>query len=75
MALKPAYTVVLTEETAQRYFGNDDPMGKILKFNNQYDFTVTGVMENIPKNSHFTFDPLRAKTAESLNTSAMEAVF
>jgi len=57
-ALVTAYSVVLTDETAKKYFGNGDPIGKVLKFNNQDDFTVTGVVENIPRNSHFTFDML-----------------
>jgi len=57
-ALVTAYSVVLTEDTAQKYFGHDDPLGKVLKFNNQDDFTVTGVVKNVPKNSHFTFDML-----------------
>ncbi len=75
-ALKPAYSIVLTEETARRYFGNEDPMGKILKFNNQYDFTVTGVIENVPHNSHFTFDMLCAyETLYDLDREAMEEWF
>jgi putative ABC transport system permease protein len=75
-ALKPAYTVVLTEETAQRYFGHDDPLGKILKFNNEFDFQVTGVMQNVPKNSHFTFDMLCSfETLYDLNREAMEEWF
>jgi putative ABC transport system permease protein len=75
-ALKPAYAVVLTQETAQRYFGNNDPMGKILKYNNQYDFTVTGVMENVPKNSHFTFDMLCSfETLYDLDRESMEEWF
>jgi len=57
-ALKRAYTIVLTQETAERYFGSENPMGKILNYNNEYDFTVTGVVENVPQNSHFTFDML-----------------
>ncbi|UCC38535.1 MAG: ABC transporter permease [Candidatus Aminicenantes bacterium] len=57
-ALVTAYSVVLTEETAQKYFGEEDPLGKVLKFNNQDDFTITGIVENVPKNSHFTFDML-----------------
>jgi len=75
-ALKPAYTLVLTEETAQRYFGKDNPMGKILKYNNQYDLTVTGVMENVPKNSHFTFDMLCSfETLYDLDRESMEEWF
>jgi putative ABC transport system permease protein len=47
--------VVLTEETAKRYFGNSDPVGKTIRMFNQ-DFHVSGVCENIPDNSHFKFD-------------------
>lgn len=47
--------IVLTEETAYRYFGNEEPVGKTLHMFNQ-DFTVSGVSENVPKNSHFKFD-------------------
>jgi len=57
-ALSVPYSIVLTEDMAHRYFGQEDPMGKILKFNNRKDFTVTGVMKNIPQNSHFLFDAL-----------------
>jgi putative ABC transport system permease protein len=75
-ALAPAYTVVLTDEAARRYFGNDDPLGKILKFNNQYDFTVTGVIEDVPHNSHFTFDMLCSfETLYDLNRESMEEWF
>ena len=75
-ALKPAYSIVLTEETARRYFGNKNPMGKILKYNNQYDFTVTGVIENVPHNSHFTFDMLCSyETLYDLDRKAMEEWF
>jgi putative ABC transport system permease protein len=47
--------VVLTEETATRYFGNNDPVGKTIRMFNQ-DFHVSGICENIPDNSHFKFD-------------------
>jgi putative ABC transport system permease protein len=57
-ALKTAYSVVLTEEIATRYFGDEDPLGKVLRFNDQEDFTVTGVVKNVPQNSHFTFSML-----------------
>lgn len=55
-ALETAYSVVLTEETAQRYFGNENPVGKKLMLNNESNFVITGVMKNVPPNSHFTFD-------------------
>ncbi len=48
--------VVVTEETAQRYFGKENPIGKTLRIENQLDVTVTGVLENVPHNSHISFD-------------------
>ncbi len=58
-ALREPFTVVLTEETAQKYFADDDPLDKILVYNfygNRYDFKVTGVAASIPRNSHLDFD-------------------
>ena len=57
-ALVNANTVVLTEDVAKKYFGNDDPVGKIMKLNNVEDVTVTGVVKNIPSNSHIEFNAL-----------------
>ena len=51
-------SVVLTKETAQRYFGDDDPIGKIIRLDNRIDLEVTGVIENVPSNSHMQFDLL-----------------
>jgi putative ABC transport system permease protein len=55
-ALKEPDSIVLTEEMAEKYFGRDDPMGKILTVNENQDFKVQGVLKNIPRNSHFHFD-------------------
>ena len=60
-ALKLSYSVVLTQETAKRYFGSENPLGKTIAipfFYNEefYDCTVTGIAENIPKNSSIQFD-------------------
>lgn len=49
-------SVVLTQETARKYFGDQNPVGKILKIAGDRDYTVTGVMQNIPANTHFHFD-------------------
>ena len=61
-ALEAPYSVVLTESTAKKYFGNENPMGKILKGTGgraaDGNYTVTGVIKDIPENSHFTFDVL-----------------
>jgi putative ABC transport system permease protein len=56
-ALKKPLGIVISEEMAQKYFGETDPLGKTLKVGDEEtEFHVTGVMENIPANSHFHFD-------------------
>jgi putative ABC transport system permease protein len=57
-ALEKPYSVVITEETAIKYFGTENPIGKILRFNNQDNYIITGVIKNIPENSHHEFDML-----------------
>ena len=57
-ALTLANSIVITEDISNRYFGGEDPMGKVLKLNNMRECTVTGVIENVPSNSHFMFTML-----------------
>jgi putative ABC transport system permease protein len=57
-ALKRAFSVVITEDMAQKYFGDEDPMGRVIRVDNKGDITVTGVMKNVPRNSHFIFNAL-----------------
>ncbi len=52
-ALSKPSTVILTERMARKYFGNENPIGKVLRLDNSYDFQVTGIMEPVPNNSHF----------------------
>jgi putative ABC transport system permease protein len=54
-ALNDPRSLVITEGFAKKYFGNDDPMNKIVRFTYD-DFKVTGVIKNVPHNSHFWFD-------------------
>jgi len=54
-ALNEPHSIVLSEEIAKKYFGNDDPMGKILSINNEYSFMVTGVIKDFPDNSTLAF--------------------
>lgn len=49
-------SVVLTESAAEKYFGKNDPVGKTFRFNRSIDLTVTGLMKDIPGNSHLQFD-------------------
>lgn len=57
-ALNEPNTVVITRSAAIKYFGNDDAIGKTLETddNNSTLYKVTGVIEDIPENSHFHFD-------------------
>jgi putative ABC transport system permease protein len=59
-ALKQIHSIVLTESAAKKYFGNADPMGKTIRINvnGGTDYEVSGVLKDIPDNSHFTFDLL-----------------
>jgi len=58
-ALREPNTAVLTQATAQKYFGSaDDPMGKILVLSDTLAFTVTGITKNLPAQSHLQFDIL-----------------
>ena len=54
-ALNDAHSLVLTTEAAEKLFGEDDPLGKIVQVKNRGDFTVTGLVDNI-ENSHFNFE-------------------
>ncbi|MBN1108550.1 MAG: ABC transporter permease [Bacteroidales bacterium] len=59
-AVKDPGKIVLTETVAARYFGSDDPIGKVIKTGNS-TFEVTGVIEDVPSNSHFRFDAVSAR--------------
>jgi putative ABC transport system permease protein len=55
-ALSKPNSVVISEAAAAKYFPNEDPMGKMLRFQDRIDFMVTGVMPNMPLTSHFHAD-------------------
>lgn len=51
-------TLALSETAAKKYFGQSDPIGQTLTFDNEDDYEVRGVYADIPSNSHFHFDVL-----------------
>jgi putative ABC transport system permease protein len=55
-ALNKINSIILTKSMAEKYFGDEDPLNKDLKIGNMYDLTVTGVVENVPNNSHLQFN-------------------
>lgn len=59
--LKKPNSIVISQETALRYFGTEDPLGKMLRIENDSTYyEVTGIMHNIPENSHMHFDMVGA---------------
>ncbi|HAN17358.1 MAG: hypothetical protein A2X13_00745 [Bacteroidetes bacterium GWC2_33_15] len=62
-ALDRPGTMVITESTAKRYFGDENPIGKSLRAEEGFNFEITGVIKDIPSQSHFKIDLLG-----SLNT-------
>ncbi|MFN2458931.1 MAG: ABC transporter permease [Chitinophagaceae bacterium] len=77
-ALSEPYSIILTESIAKKYFGDKDPMGQTLMLN-MYDstgygaaYTITGIMSDPLKNSHFTFSMLASfKTIEVANPDVL----
>ncbi|MEM6644948.1 MAG: ABC transporter permease [Bacteroidota bacterium] len=62
-ALSRPQTVVITASMARRYFGEANPMGQTLVHNNDVSFEVTGVIEDLPSQSHYQFDALASFTS------------
>ena len=56
--LADMHSIVVTEAFAKKLFGNEDPMGKTVTIDNKDNFTITGVLKNIPKNTRFQFQYL-----------------
>ncbi|TAE75188.1 MAG: ABC transporter permease [Bacteroidetes bacterium] len=50
-SLSKPNTIALTEKLATKYFGNENPMGRIIKYDNQLDMEVVGIVKNLPENT------------------------
>jgi len=59
-ALMDLNTIILTKSMAERYFGSEDPLGKTIKLENRYVFSVGAIIEDIPRSSSIRFDYLVA---------------
>lgn len=62
-ALADPASVVLTQSVATRFFGDEDPLGQTLRFRHGIALTVTGVIEDVPAESHLQFDFLTSIAA------------
>jgi putative ABC transport system permease protein len=74
-ALKQQDGALLTQAMATKYFGNEDPIGKLIRINNKENIVVTGILANIPANSDLQFDfvlPMAslARTDDDLKNNA-----
>ncbi len=67
-ALTEPYSLVMTAATAARYFPGEDPIGKVLRYENTHDYKITGILDEVPANSHLKFDCLASYN--SLNAMA-----
>ena len=69
-ALIQPNSVVLTETTARRYFGNENPLGKYLTWDNDRDYLITGIIRDFPQNSHFKPDFLASLVGQPIDNDA-----
>ncbi|HEU4634039.1 MAG TPA: ABC transporter permease [Flavisolibacter sp.] len=58
LALMDMHNIVLTEKLAKKIFGGEDAMGKVIKIDNKDNFTVTGIVKDLPNNTRFNFEYL-----------------
>lgn len=72
-ALQNPFSILLTESMAQKYFPSQNPLGQMIRLDNEYDFTVTGVLKDLPAHSHFQFDFLASlASVKSIDNNVLE---
>jgi putative ABC transport system permease protein len=79
-ALEEPNSIVLTEEMAAKYFGTEDPLGQTLEADPYNDgnimlFRVTGVVKNVPRNSHVHFDFLASYVSQKEDTDDLSGYY
>ena len=67
-ALADVNSVVITEDLAEKYFGNEDPIGQTVTVFNKYDFIITGILKKIPENSSIKFEMLVSDKIRKVNS-------
>jgi putative ABC transport system permease protein len=73
-------SIVLTEDAAKKYFGTEDPMGKIIEADPYNDgkllfFRITGIAKNVPRHSHFHFDFLASYSSQKEDTDEFSGFY
>jgi putative ABC transport system permease protein len=54
--LKDAHSIFITEQLSKKIFGEEDPVNKVILADNSDNYTITGVIKNLPDNTHFKFE-------------------
>jgi putative ABC transport system permease protein len=68
-ALSDPFSIMLSEKTAEKYFGDEEAIGKTLKVGNQFNYTVTGIFKDLPAQSHW--HPALLASFSTLNDSTI----
>ncbi|NQV73236.1 ABC transporter permease [bacterium] len=68
-ALTGPYTIVFTESMAEKYFGKEDPIGKVVTMDGRQDYTVTGVVKDAPEASHAHYDFLGSSSSREMSNN------
>jgi putative ABC transport system permease protein len=69
-ALDQPFSLVITEKTAKKYFGEADPVGQSLQNPAKEEFKITGVIKDVPANSHFRFEGLISRNTRPQRTGS-----
>ena len=68
-ALSEPHTVVLTESLAKKYFGDEDPMDKVMNFEDWTPYTVRGVVKDCPQNAHWHYDMFASMSSLGIDST------
>lgn len=61
--LNEPFKILITENTAEKYFGDENPLGKLVSFNNLQDFEVVGIVKDTPFNTHLPYHVLASESS------------
>jgi ABC-type antimicrobial peptide transport system permease subunit len=61
-ALNDPHSLVITEKMSKKLFGDENPIGKVVKFDNSENFIITGLLKDLPNNTDFDFEFLESAT-------------
>lgn len=71
-ALKEPYSMVVTETAAKKLFGNEEAIGKVVTYNNDKSYTITGIVKDPPFFSHIHFEMLGSLSTKESDKKALD---